>query len=72
MTGTIATEMRLPDTADLHPRRPLLEQGLDSVMTVTIRKKLEKRFGHKLQATVFWQQPTVVAIADHLTELLTA
>lgn len=72
VTGTIAGEMRLPDTADLHPRRPLLEQGLDSVMTVTIRKKLEKRFGHKLQATVFWQQPTVVAIADHLTGLLTA
>lgn len=70
VTGTIAAEMRLPDAGDLHPRRPLLEQGLDSVMTVTIRKKLEKRFGHKLQATVFWQQPTVVAIADHLTEIL--
>ncbi|WP_040739171.1 type I polyketide synthase, partial [Nocardia tenerifensis] len=70
VTGTIAAEMRLPATSDLHPRRPLLEQGLDSVMTVTIRKKLEKRFGHKLQATVFWQQPTVVAIADHLTEML--
>ncbi|MFC8382846.1 type I polyketide synthase [Nocardia sp. NPDC057272] len=72
VSGTIAAEMRLPDPADLNPRRPLLEQGLDSVMTVTIRKKLEKRFGHKLQATVFWQQPTVVAIADHLTEMLTA
>ncbi|GAA5106086.1 type I polyketide synthase [Nocardia iowensis] len=71
VTGTIAAEMRLPAASDLHPRRPLLEQGLDSVMTVTIRKKLEKRFGHKLQATVFWQQPTVVAIADHLTEMLT-
>ncbi|MGK8557565.1 type I polyketide synthase [Nocardia gipuzkoensis] len=70
VTGTIAAEMRLPAASDLHPRRPLLEQGLDSVMTVTIRKKLEKRFGHKLQATVFWQQPTVVAIADHLTEML--
>ncbi|MBH0777934.1 acyltransferase domain-containing protein [Nocardia sp. NEAU-351] len=72
VTGTIAGEMRLPAASDLHPRRPLLEQGLDSVMTVTIRKKLEKRFGHKLQATVFWQQPTVVAITDHLTELLSA
>lgn len=67
----IAAEMRLP-AGDLNPRRPLLEQGLDSVMTVVIRKRLEKLFGHSLPATVFWQQPTVTAIADHLVGLLSA
>ncbi|MDP9863644.1 MULTISPECIES: type I polyketide synthase [Streptosporangium] len=68
--GQIAKEMRLP-VADLHLRRPLAEQGLDSVMTVVIRRRLEKRLGHSLPATVFWQRPTVTAIADHLVGLLT-
>ncbi|GAB7042998.1 MULTISPECIES: type I polyketide synthase [Catenuloplanes] len=65
----IAAEMRLA-ADDLHPRRPLAEQGLDSVMTVVIRRRLEKRLGLALPATVFWQQPTVTAIADHVTGLL--
>jgi acyl transferase domain-containing protein len=69
VAAQIAAEMRLEPGA-LHRRRPLLEQGLDSVMTVSIRRKLEKRFGNKLPATIFWQQPTVDAISTHLVELL--
>ncbi|MDF5753486.1 acyltransferase domain-containing protein [Spongiactinospora sp. TRM90649] len=68
--GQIATEMRL-SAADLHLRRPLAEQGLDSVMTVVIRRRLEKRLGQSLPATLFWQRPTVQGIADYLTGLLT-
>ncbi|MEU8383736.1 beta-ketoacyl synthase N-terminal-like domain-containing protein [Streptosporangium sp. NPDC048865] len=67
----IAAVMRLaPD--DLAIRRPLVEQGLDSVMTVMVRRRLEKRFGRRLPATLLWQQPTISAIADHLAELLAA
>ncbi|MFC5819174.1 type I polyketide synthase [Nonomuraea harbinensis] len=55
---------------DLAIRRPLVEQGLDSVMTVMVRRRLEKRFGRRLPATLLWQQPTISAIADHLVELL--
>jgi 6-methylsalicylic acid synthase len=65
----IAAEMRLPAT-DLDLRRSLSEQGLDSVMTIVIRRRLEKRFGHSLPATLFWQQPTVTVIADHLVDLV--
>jgi 6-methylsalicylic acid synthase len=65
----IAGEMRM-STAALDLRRSLVEQGLDSVMTIVIRRRLEKRFGHKLPATLLWHQPTVTAIADHLVELL--
>jgi 6-methylsalicylic acid synthase len=69
VAGQIAAEMRLA-TTDLDPRRSLAEQGLDSVMTIVIRRRLEKRFGHRLPATLLWHQPTVAAIADHLAELL--
>nr|SBO97016.1 Malonyl CoA-acyl carrier protein transacylase [Nonomuraea gerenzanensis] len=67
----IAAVMRL-DLEDLAVRRPLVEQGLDSVMTVMVRRRLEKRFGCRLPATLLWQQPTISAIADHLVELLAA
>ncbi|GAB1821470.1 type I polyketide synthase [Herbidospora sp. RD11066] len=67
----IATVMRLAPE-DLSLRRPLVEQGLDSVMTVMVRRRLEKRFGCRLPTTLLWQQPTISAIADRLVELLMA
>ncbi|KAB8191653.1 acyltransferase domain-containing protein [Nonomuraea phyllanthi] len=65
----IAAVMRL-SPEDLAIRRPLVEQGLDSVMTVMVRRHLEKRFGCRLPATLLWQQPTISAIADHVVDLL--
>jgi 6-methylsalicylic acid synthase len=67
----IAAELRLP-TADLDPRRSLVEQGLDSVLTMVVRRRLERRFGLRLPATLLWQQPTVAAIARHLAETAAA
>ncbi|MET8183191.1 type I polyketide synthase [Streptomyces sp. NPDC005336] len=64
----IAAEMKLA-TTQLDHRKSLVEQGLDSVMTIVIRRRLEKRFGHKLPATLLWHQPTVTAISEHLAEL---
>ncbi len=66
---TIAAEMRLPESA-LDARRSLAEQGLDSVMTMMIRRRLERRFGQSLPATLLWHQPTIIAIAEHLADLL--
>lgn len=69
--GQFATEMKLPaDT--LNYRRSLIEQGLDSVMTMVIRRRMEKRFQHKLPAALLWHQPTVSAITDYVVEQLTA
>jgi 6-methylsalicylic acid synthase len=67
----IASEMRLP-LSELDARRPLLEQGLDSVMTLVIRRRLEKRFARPLPATLLWNQPTVHGIADYLAGALGA
>ncbi|MFH9004319.1 type I polyketide synthase [Streptomyces afghaniensis] len=70
VAAQVAGEMKLP-TASLDIRRSLVEQGLDSVMTIVVRRRLEKRFGLKLPATLLWHQPTVTAIAGHVTRLLT-
>jgi pimeloyl-ACP methyl ester carboxylesterase len=61
----VAAELRL-STSDLHPRRPLMEMGMDSILKIVIRRRLEKRFGVTLSATVFWQRPTIEGIVEHL------
>lgn len=65
----IAKEMRLAPV-DLSPSRSLAEQGLDSILTVMVRRRLEKRFECRLPATLLWHTPTVAAIAEHVAELL--
>ncbi|GGW54704.1 phthiocerol synthesis polyketide synthase type I PpsA [Streptomyces lucensis JCM 4490] len=71
VAAQIAGEMKLA-TTQLDHRRSLVEQGLDSVMTIVVRRRLEKRFGHRLPATLLWHQPTVTAISEHLAGLLAA
>ncbi|MGW4968337.1 type I polyketide synthase [Nonomuraea sp. NPDC004186] len=67
----IAKEMRLAP-ADLSPYRPLVEQGLDSVLTVVVRRRLEKRFRCSLPTTLLWRQPTVAAVSDYIAGLVSA
>lgn len=65
----VAAEMKAaPSAFDI--RRPLSELGLDSVMTVIIRRRLEKALRIGLPATLLWDRPTVQAIADYLLERL--
>ncbi|GAA1980822.1 phthiocerol type I polyketide synthase PpsA [Nocardiopsis rhodophaea] len=56
-------------TLDVH--RPFTEQGLDSVMTMAIRRRLQKRFGLRLPAAVLWDYPTIASVSSHLAERLT-
>ncbi|MFC4015544.1 type I polyketide synthase [Nonomuraea purpurea] len=65
----IAKEMRLAP-ADLSPHRPLVEQGLDSVLTVVVRRRLEKRFRCSLPTTLLWRRPTVAAVSDYIAGLV--
>ncbi|MET7307227.1 MULTISPECIES: type I polyketide synthase [unclassified Streptomyces] len=65
----VAAEIKLaPEELDL--QRPLLEMGLDSVMTVAVRRRLERLFRLSLPATLLWNRPTVLAIAEYLVECL--
>ncbi|GAA3038512.1 beta-ketoacyl synthase N-terminal-like domain-containing protein [Streptosporangium longisporum] len=63
----VAAETKLA-AAELDPRRPLVEMGLESVMTARIRRGLERRFRIPLPATLFWDRPTIDAIASLLAE----
>ncbi|HEX6873302.1 MAG TPA: beta-ketoacyl reductase, partial [Micromonosporaceae bacterium] len=63
----VAAETKLAAT-EVDPRRPLIEMGIDSVMTVRIRRALERRFRLPLPATLFWDRPTIDAIAALLAQ----
>lgn len=67
----VAKETKLA-VSEVDPRRALVEMGIDSVMNVRIRRALEKRFRIPLPATLFWDRPTIDAVAGLLVERIEA
>ncbi|MEU6115267.1 type I polyketide synthase [Streptomyces sp. NPDC047117] len=68
VTGAAAETLRT-DPGAVDPHRPLAEAGLDSVLSVTLRRALQERLGAVLPAALLWNRPTVTEIAGHLAEL---
>nr|AAK57190.1 MxaF [Stigmatella aurantiaca] len=52
----------------IDPRTPLGSLGLDSLMSMEIRNRLEASLGLKLSATVVWTYPTLAALTPYLAE----
>jgi NADP-dependent 3-hydroxy acid dehydrogenase YdfG/acyl carrier protein len=48
------------------PRRGFIELGVDSLMAVTLRDRLQSSLGIELPVTFIFDHPTVEALADHL------
>ncbi|WP_434739765.1 type I polyketide synthase [Micromonospora sp. SH-82] len=65
----VGAELNL-DAADVELKRPLVELGVDSVMTVALRVRLLRRYGLDLPPTILWAKPTVAALAGHVYEAL--
>ncbi len=67
----VAGELGLPaDSVDT--RLPLVEIGVDSIMTVSLRRQLEKQTGLTLPPTLLWEHPTAAAVTARIIELLDA
>lgn len=54
--------------ASLDPERSLFDYDLDSLLITDLRVLLEKRFGRAIPTTVIFSNPTIAALADHLTQ----
>ncbi|WP_268246757.1 type I polyketide synthase [Amycolatopsis oliviviridis] len=61
----VAAELNL-EAGDIELKRPLVELGVDSVMTVALRVRLQRRYGLDLPPTILWAKPTVAAVSDHI------
>lgn len=59
----LARELRLPpDTIDR--RDPFARYGVDSLVAAELAVALEEWVGHPLPPTLFWDVPSLEAIAD--------
>jgi acyl carrier protein len=52
----------------IRPRQRLFDLGIDSLMAVELKNRLQSAFGIPLGATLVFDHPTVEALTDHLLE----
>ncbi|KAF2749695.1 polyketide syntase 2 [Sporormia fimetaria CBS 119925] len=62
ITECVATVLQL-DASDVDAKAALPDLGMDSVMTVALRKQLQKVLGVKVPPTLVWGHPTVSHLA---------
>jgi phthiocerol/phenolphthiocerol synthesis type-I polyketide synthase B len=67
--GTLGGILRRP-AATLDARQPFGSMGVDSLMAVEIRNRLEAAIERPLSATLTWNYPTVDALSAHIDALL--
>ncbi|OBK32121.1 polyketide synthase [Mycobacterium sp. 1245111.1] len=67
LRAILARELQLVE-ADLDLDRPFAEYGLNSVMAMSVRRDTELFVGIELSATMLFNYPTIVALAEHLAK----
>jgi acyl carrier protein len=65
----IGQVLRLASNA-IEVHAPLSSLGLDSLMALELRNRLEPTLGLTLSATMLWAYPTVATLAAHLIDRL--
>ncbi|AUX41121.1 uncharacterized protein SOCE26_025260 [Sorangium cellulosum] len=69
VTGEVAGVLGLaPDHVDAHA--PMSALGMDSLMALELRDRLEASLGIPMATTLVWQRPTVAEMASYLAERL--
>jgi 6-methylsalicylic acid synthase len=56
--------MKITDIEEIDIRIPLSDFGVDSVMTIALRQKLQSSLKLKVPQTLMWNYPTVAAMTD--------
>lgn len=69
LTARVARILRL-DPARVDAEAPLKSLGLDSLMTLELRNRLEADCGLHLSATLVWNYPTIAALVGYIAEAL--
>lgn len=71
VVAAVAAQLGLPEDG-VDTSQPLVELGVDSIMTVGLLRQLEKQTGLALPPTLLWEYPTADAVCDRIVELVTA
>ncbi|HEX4420879.1 MAG TPA: SDR family NAD(P)-dependent oxidoreductase, partial [Kofleriaceae bacterium] len=64
--ATVASVLGFADPGSVDPVRGFAEQGLDSLLAVQIRNRLQKELGVTLAATLAFDHPSVDKLVGHL------
>ena len=67
LRAILARELHMPE-AELELDRPFAELGMNSVMAMSVRRDTEQFVGIELSATMLFNYPTIVALAEHLAK----
>ena len=67
MIVRLSEELKVPP-AEIDTRKPLLDYGLDSVIAFLLTGELADRLGQELSTTLFWDFPTLEALAVYLAD----
>lgn len=59
------------DSSRINLRRGFFDMGMDSLMVLHLRRRLEGALGRKISATVTFSHPNIMALAEHLLEAKT-
>ncbi|WP_327046160.1 acyltransferase domain-containing protein [Microbispora sp. NBC_01189] len=63
LRAELATVLRVADPEEIDPRVGLFELGLDSVMSVELRARIERRLGREVPPTLVYEYPTIEELA---------
>jgi acyl carrier protein len=66
LQGEVAQLLRLPEPPS--PRQGFFDLGLDSLMTVDLKKRLETTWAISLPATVMYTHPTIERLAQYMAQ----
>jgi phthiocerol/phenolphthiocerol synthesis type-I polyketide synthase B len=69
--GTLAAAvMGMPETETLDPSAGFFQLGMDSLMSVTLQRRMSESLGEFLPASVVFDYPTVYSLTDYLGTIL--
>jgi acyl carrier protein len=70
LRDTLAAVLGFGATVELGPREKYFDLGMDSLLSVEFRNRLQQTFGIALPATLAFDYPTIEALAEHVDGLL--
>jgi phthiocerol/phenolphthiocerol synthesis type-I polyketide synthase B len=62
--------MGMPETETLDPSAGFFQLGMDSLMSVTLQRRMSESLGEFLPASVVFDYPTVYGLTDYLATVL--
>ncbi len=66
LSDLVGRVLRLTEATPIAPRQGLFDLGLDSIMALELKTKLEAGLGRPFRATLLFTHPTLESLTDHL------